>query len=101
MRRQSALIEERHSIRTTLSHTNRTDISPYPITPMPLIWTDEDDIVQRRHHKPWMLSDEQADGSIYVEQIPEPEDRDGERAELYYTATDGFWYEYEVIEDDE
>lgn len=62
---------------------------------MPLIWTDEKNHVYRIHNRPEMLAEHQTYGAIGVESIPDPDpNTDGEPV-LYYTDSDGFYYEYE------
>jgi hypothetical protein len=45
-----------------------------------------------------MLTDKQREASTFVESIPEDSAADNERAILYYSSSQGFYYEYEVIE---
>lgn len=57
---------------------------------MPAIWTDVDDRVTSVHYKPNQLSDEKKKGSIIVDSVPDPTDKDGE---LCYTAASGFHFD--------
>jgi len=61
---------------------------------MPLIWTDDDGQVTCTHYKPSMISYADAKDAIEVDTIPDPDPDTSGTPELYYTESDGFWYEY-------
>jgi hypothetical protein len=61
---------------------------------MPAIWTNTDDEVERIYNDETDLTDEQLQGAIIVDSIPSPSASNYERATLFYTDTDGLYYEY-------
>jgi hypothetical protein len=61
---------------------------------MPLIWTNENDRVERTHYKPELLDESQKEGSISVDSVPTPDSEEDGTPVLYYTSESGFWYQY-------
>jgi hypothetical protein len=61
---------------------------------MPAIWTNADDSVKRIYYDETDLSNERLDSAIVVDSIPDANEADDETSTLYYTDTDGFYYEY-------
>ena len=55
-------------------------------------------LIQRIHYRPDMLTEEQLKGSIMVEDVPEPEPREGYVPYLHCNPeTKELWYEYEMV----
>lgn len=65
---------------------------------MILLRTNDNDRVTTRHYRPEDISDRTDWYEVDETTIPEPEDRDGERAVLYYDGSN-FWHEYVPVSD--
>jgi hypothetical protein len=62
---------------------------------MPAIWTDVDGQVQRIYNDETELTDEEIVDAILVDSIPNPSAADYESAVLYYSDTEGLYFQYE------
>jgi hypothetical protein len=61
---------------------------------MPAIWTDTDGRVQRIYHQTERLSDEELQDATTVDSIPDANASPNEQAQMYYTESNGFSFEY-------
>lgn len=68
---------------------------------MPLIWTNEGEMVVRIHYRPDLLTEEQKQGSVLLESLPEPEEVEGHYPVGHYSEEQGYYYTYEPLPEDE